>query len=73
MDESDVQRLNESFRAEANALGLLYDCADCVHLDTDTTGCSMEYPNSMLLEAARTRFALEENGDLVFCKYFEVC
>ena len=70
-DPDVIAAMNERFRQQVVALKLVYDCRECVHLDTTDDSCSMEYPNQKLLDAAAKKFALEDTGDLVFCKYFE--
>jgi hypothetical protein len=72
LSPEDIEAINAHFRAQARALNLHYDCRHCLHLDTGNNQCSMEYPNDMLLNAAVETVALEDNGNLVFCKYFEV-
>ena len=66
-----IAAMNERFREQVETLKLVYDCRECVHIDTTDNRCSMAYPNQKLLDAAAKKFALEVTGDLVFCKYFE--
>jgi len=59
----------ELFKKERAEYGLVYRCNDCVHHVPDTDKCSMDFPNRVLLESEKY---LEESGQFVFCKYFEV-
>ena len=68
----DVEVLNIDFTLQVREFNLHYDCRHCVHLDEPTSTCSMDYPNQTLLDAAEAGVALTEDGNLVFCKYFEV-
>lgn len=61
----DVKR----FKLEREKYRLVYRCNDCVHHVAGTDKCSMDFPNQVLLESERY---LEESGQFVFCKYFEV-
>ncbi len=65
VSQEDVDRFKEE-RAKYN---LLYRCQDCVHHVPGTSRCSMDFPNKVLLESEKF---LEESGEFVFCKYFEV-
>ena len=58
----------ERYRREAAAFGLIFRCADCIHVEQPATLCSLGYPNRELLEADGY---LDERGQFVFCKYFE--
>jgi hypothetical protein len=66
-----IAQLNASFAEQVTAFNLIYDCAECVHVNIENRECSLAYPNNELWEAAAEKKALNENGDLVFCKYFE--
>ena len=68
---SDIAAVNQRFSEQAERFNLLYDCRDCVHVDVDTRKCSQLYPNDHLYKAADLRHALDPDGQLVFCKYFE--
>lgn len=59
----------ERFKQERTGYGLVYRCPDCVHHVYGTNRCSMDFPNQVLLESEKY---LEESGQFVFCKYFEV-
>ncbi len=58
------------FREQVKRFNLVYDCRECVHLNDQTRLCSMAYPNDMIWRAAQTGSPFDD-GDLVFCKYFE--
>ncbi len=72
LSPEDVKILNRDFAAQVQRYNLHYDCRHCVHLDTASGLCSVEYPNHMLWDAVENSAALTEKGDLVFCKYFEL-
>ena len=59
----------EEFRRERERFRLAYRCPDCVHVVPGELRCSLGYPNRTLLVADEY---LEEGGQFVFCKYFEV-
>jgi hypothetical protein len=59
----------DRFREERTRFRLSYRCPDCVHVVPGTRACSLEYPNRNLLESEHF---LQEDGNFVFCKYFEV-
>lgn len=63
------EEVNARFRAEVERFGLRFRCASCAHVVATTGACSLEYPNPMLTGAVR---AIEPDGALVFCKYFEL-
>ena len=65
VSDEDVRR----FKEERARFRLLYRCQDCVYHVPGTNECSMGFPNKTLLESERY---LEESGQFVFCKYFEV-
>ena len=59
----------EKFRVERVLCRLAFRCPDCVYVVPSTGACSFEYPNRTLLEADAY---LDEVGQFVFCKYFEL-
>ena len=63
--QEDIQR----FKQEREQYNLKYRCYDCVHFIESSKRCSLEYPNKNLLESERY---LDETGQFVFCRYFEV-
>jgi len=69
--DEDIASINAAFAAQAEHFHLHYDCRHCLHVNVDTNKCSQLYPNEHLWAAAPKRHALDANGDLVFCKYFE--
>ncbi|MFT5432018.1 MAG: hypothetical protein ACI9OJ_002716 [Myxococcota bacterium] len=66
-----IAKVNAAFAIQAEQFNFQYDCRHCLHVETETNLCSMDYPNDHLWNAAPKRHALDPNGDLVFCKYFE--
>ena len=67
-DPIAVAARNATFRAEAEAFGLLFRCTDCAHVVSATSRCSLGYPNDHLLHSDN---AVEDDGEFMFCKYFE--
>ena len=59
----------ERFKKERERYNLKYRCYDCVHFVPDTQECSLGYPNKNLLQSERY---LDNTGQFVFCRYFEV-
>ena len=57
------------FIQERAKYNLKYRCLDCVHFVEATGECSLGYPNETLMESERY---LDERGQFVFCRYFEV-
>ena len=72
VEPGEVAERNQHFREQAAAYNLHFSCADCVHVNMDNRRCSLEYPNEELWEAAEQGWALTDEGDILFCKYFEV-
>jgi hypothetical protein len=72
VEPGEVAGRNRHFRLQADTFNLHFSCRNCVHLDPDNRLCSLEYPNEELKQAAEQGWALTDEGDLVFCKYFEV-
>ena len=68
----EIAALNARFMDQQVALNLAYYCVDCAHLDADTGLCSLEFPNADVWKAASEGRVLTDEGDLGFCKYFEV-
>jgi hypothetical protein len=71
LSAEEIETKNRSFAKEAEHFNFLYDCHDCVHVDDENMRCHMEYPNEELLRIAAKRWALNEKGEIEFCKYFE--
>ena len=67
-----IDKLNAAFRRQRETLNLLYSCRDCVHVNVETDLCSLEYPNEELRRADAEGWALNHQGDIVFCKYFDI-
>ncbi len=63
------EEVNARFRAEVTRFGLRFRCGSCAHVVARDGACSLSYPNPMLSGAIR---AIEPDGALVFCKYFEL-
>lgn len=59
----------EQFLMERERYNLYYRCQDCIHAIPDTFQCSLGYPNTILRESEHF---LENSGEFIFCKYFEV-
>jgi hypothetical protein len=60
-------RIDETLRREAETFRLRYACEDCAHFDPSTAACAEGYPN-----AVHRKAPLEPDGELEFCKSFEV-
>ena len=67
-DPAELRARNEHFRNQARAFRLAFRCADCAHVDTKTQLCSLGYPNDHLRHSDN---AVEDDGEFMFCKYFE--
>ncbi|MCA9523582.1 MAG: hypothetical protein KC609_21550 [Myxococcales bacterium] len=61
--------LDQRFLDEARELDFRYTCRDCIHACPFDGHCSLLYPNDELL---RAEFAVDSEGRLIFCKYFEL-
>lgn len=72
MGAEGIAALNSRFREQREALNMYYSCQHCAHLNEETTLCSLEYPNEELKLADTEGWALNDRGDIVFCKYFEL-
>lgn len=69
--ESDVRRpLDQQFLDEKLRHDFRYTCRDCIHACPLDGHCSLGYPNDELLH---TEVAVDSEGRLIFCKYFELC
>ena len=66
----EIVRINRQFRAEAEAYALEYRCRTCIHVHSGTVDCSLGYPNEVLAEGEVR--ALDEGGQFVFCKDWEL-
>lgn len=64
----ELRERNDRFRAQAQAFRLAFRCPDCVHVKIATVSCSLGYPNEHLLHSEN---AVEDDGEFMFCKYFE--
>ena len=70
--EDDLQNLddaNRRFREETERLRLHYRCESCAHIERSSMKCSLGYPNDTLIGPVR---AIQPDGNLAFCKYFEL-
>ena len=66
----EVIEINRSFQVEARKYGLRFRCADCVHGVSSGLNCSLRFPNAVLAEGVVR--ALDDRGEYVFCKDFEL-
>jgi hypothetical protein len=64
-----IDEVNARFRAEVERYGLRFRCSSCAHVVAAERACSLDYPNQTLVGEIR---AIEPDGALVFCKYFEL-
>jgi len=65
----DRATLNAEFLSHAQALGLLFQCTDCLYFRRADRACTVGWPNDALL---REPFeAVAANGEPAFCKAFE--
>ena len=72
VEPGEVAERNRHFRQQANSFNLFFSCQNCVHMNPTNQRCSLEYPNDDLRLAAEQGWALTDDGDILFCKYFEV-
>jgi len=72
MGAQGIAELNSRFRDQRETLNFHYTCRHCTHLSEETELCSLEYPNEELKQADEGGWALNDQGDIVFCKYFEL-
>ena len=68
-DLEDLELTNRAFRAEVEAHNFHYRCGSCAHVHRDTKACSLGYPNHYLLGV---EIVAQPDGNLTFCKYFEI-
>lgn len=68
-DMDDVDATNAAFREEIARFGFHYRCGSCAHVHRGTKSCSLGYPNDFLLRRA---VVVQPDGNLTFCKYFEL-
>ena len=69
-DPAEIASRNEGFRRDVEKYGLLYRCDSCIHVRGTEQSCVFNYPNEMLVRGAVR--ALDENGEWVFCKDFQL-
>ncbi|MBT9559539.1 MAG: hypothetical protein IV100_26145 [Myxococcales bacterium] len=69
--DDDIRTLNSDFLTEAEALGLVFQCADCEHYDPAGRTCSLDYPSADLMAVFDTGVVLHQSGHTFFCKHFE--
>ena len=68
-DLQDVDLANQRFSEESKRYSFQYRCESCAHIAYSTDSCSLGYPNHFLVGPVR---AIEADGNLSFCKYFEL-
>jgi hypothetical protein len=68
-DLDDVEATNVAFRAEVTAFNFHYRCDSCAHVHRESKQCSLGYPNHYLTGPT---IVVQLDGNLTFCKYFEV-
>ena len=68
-DLQDVDQANRRFSEESFRYDFQYRCESCAHITFSTQACSLGYPNHYLIGPVR---AIEADGNLSFCKYFEL-
>lgn len=68
----EIAALNARFREQQRDVNLSYYCIDCAHLVEESGLCSLAFPNADVWAAAAEGRVLTDEGDLGFCKYFEV-
>ena len=61
-------RTSPAFREERARYALQFTCEQCAHFDQPRLACAHGYPVADHLEASQS----EGEGDLVFCKEFEL-
>ena len=60
-------RVDAQLQREASEFQLLFRCDRCAHFVSENGACVNEYPND-----AHRDVSLEHDGELVFCKEFEL-
>ena len=68
-DLRDMNEANDRFVAEVQSFSLRYRCESCAHIQVSNNACSLGYPNETLVGPVR---AIAADGNLTFCKYFEL-
>ena len=68
-DLKDIESANQRFRKQAFQYGFEYRCESCAHIVVSTALCSLGYPNEFM---KGKRYAIKADGNLTFCKYFEL-
>ncbi len=69
-DPAEIAARNEGFRREVAEFDLVYRCDSCIHVRGEEHSCIFDYPNEMLVRGDVQ--ALDDNGEWVFCKDFEI-
>ncbi len=69
-DPIEIATRNEGFRRDVEKYDLVYRCGDCIHVRGEEQSCVFNYPNEMLIRGEVR--ALDENGEWVFCKDFQL-
>ena len=60
---------DETLQKECLETNFHFRCGSCAHVTRADKSCSLGYPNAFLLNTQR---AVAEDGNLTFCKYFEL-
>ena len=68
-DLENVDLANKRFSEESRRYAFHYRCESCAHVQPSSSSCSLGYPNHFLVGPVR---AIEADGNLSFCKYFEL-
>jgi hypothetical protein len=68
-DLEHLDETNERFAEQSRRFAFQYRCESCAHLQPASQACSLGYPNHYLVGPVR---AIEPDGNLTFCKYFEL-
>jgi hypothetical protein len=68
-DLEHLDEANERFVEESSRFAFQYRCESCAHIKPSSEACSLGYPNHFLVGPVR---AIEPDGNLTFCKYFEL-
>ena len=66
---SGLDLSDSAFQKECAETIFQFRCGSCAHVTRLDRSCSLGYPNAFLLDTQR---AVTEEGDLTFCKYFEL-
>ena len=70
IDPEEVPKANAEFQKQQKEYDFRYRCNDCLHYAPDDDLCSLGYPTQHY--GAGPHRCRTENGELVFCKYFEL-